>query len=30
MGLLSLGKEELGRGECFDQLHETLTVDAIP
>ncbi len=30
MDLLSLGKEELGRRELFDRLHESLTVGAIP
>ncbi len=30
MELLSFGKEELGRREFFDQLHEPLTVGATP
>ena len=30
MDLLSHGKEELGRRQFFDRLHESLTVGAIP
>jgi hypothetical protein len=30
MELLSFGKEELGRREFFDRLHESLTVGATP
>ena len=30
MELFSLDKEELGGGECFDAVHESMAVGAIP